>query len=186
MFLGSTRAGKTTMIKEVFNEFFSGHIPILHTCSPQASIYSDMKKKVALAPQFSPEIIEECMAINRKTDNKYDFLHIIDDCVSSKNDKMMVKLLTIGRNSAQSVVISGQELSILNSIGRTNLNYVFLGRLSNSMAIEKCIKAYLNGIFPTALRMADKIKLYEKLTANYNWIVIDCVEGKSFICRLNM
>jgi hypothetical protein len=186
LFLGSTRAGKTTMIKAAIDEFFNNHIKILHTCSPQANIYGDLKKKVALAPEFCPTIIDECMMINKKTNNKYDFLHIIDDCVSSKNDKQMVKLLTIGRNSLQSVLISGQELSILNSIGRSNINIVFLGKLNSSQAMEKCIKMYLNGIFPTALRMADKIKLYEKLTSNYNWIVINCLTGSHFLCKLNL
>ena len=186
LFLGSTRSGKTTLIKACYDEFFSSHISILHTCSPQAETYSGLKKKMALAIQFCPEIIEETMMINQKLNNKYEFLHVIDDCVSSKNDKMMIKLLTIGRNSNLSTMISGQELSILNAIGRSNVNFVFMGKLNSSMAIEKCIKQYLNGIFPSGMKMNDKIKLYQRLTAGYQWIVYDTIEGKVFLCKLNL
>jgi hypothetical protein len=186
LFLGSTRAGKTTMIKAFHEMFYSKHITILHTHSPQADTYHDLKKKCALVPRFCPEIIDECMMINQKTDNKYDFLHIIDDCVSSKNDKMMVKLLTIGRNSGQSVLISGQELSILNAIGRSNINFVFCGKLNSDMAVEKAIKSYLLSIFPTELKMPDKIKLYKTLTSDYNWIVIDAIENRAFLCKIKI
>ena len=186
MFLGSTRSGKTTFIKAFYEHFFRNHITILHTCSPQADTYKELKKSVALAPEFCGRVIEECMKINTKLHNRYEFLHIIDDCVSSKNDKTMIRLLTIGRNHYQSTLISGQELSILNAIGRSNINFVFLGKLNSSMAIEKCIKCYLQGIFPTGLRMADKIKLYHQLTSDYTWIVIDCITGEVFLSKLNV
>jgi hypothetical protein len=186
LFLGSTRAGKTTMIKSFHDMFFNKHITVLHTHSPQADIYNDLKKKTALVPRFCPEIIDECMMINQKTNNKYDFLHIIDDCVSSKNDKMMIKLLTIGRNSGQSVLISGQELSILNSIGRSNINFVFCGKLGSDMAIKKAVESYLLSIFPTDLKMPDKIKLYKTLTADYHWIVLDAIENRAFLCKINI
>jgi hypothetical protein len=96
----------------------------------------------------------------------------------------MLKLLTIGRNHYQNTLLSGQELSILNAIGRSNINFVFLGKLNSSMAIEKVIKTYLLSHFPTNMKMGDKIKLYSELTANYNWIVIDAIENECFITKL--
>lgn len=184
LFLGQTRSGKTTFIKEFHKHFFRKHITILHTCSPNAHIYKDYKKSSAISPEFGSDTIEECMLINQKTNMEYDFLHIIDDCVSSKNDKTMIRLLTIGRNSAQSVLISGQELSILNAIGRTNLNFIFLGRLTSSRAVEKVVKEYLLGIFPTKMALGDKIKLYRELTSEYNWICINALTGDIFITKL--
>lgn len=184
LFLGQTRSGKTTFIKEFHKHFFRKHITVLHTCSPNAHIYKDYKKTAAISPEFGDTIIEECMLINQKTKMEYDFLHIIDDCVSSRNNKTMIRLLTIGRNSAQSVLISGQELSILNAVGRTNLNFIFLGRLTSSRAIEKVVKEYLLGIFPTKIPLGDKIKLYRELTDNYNWICINALTGDIFITKL--
>ena len=186
LFLGQTRSGKTTFIKEFHKHFFKKHITVLHTCSPNAHIYKDYKKTSAISPEFGDTIIEECMLINQKTNMEYDFLHIIDDCVSSRNNKTMVRLLTIGRNSCQSVLISGQELSILNAVGRTNLNFIFLGRLTSSRAIEKVVKEYLLGIFPTKIPLGDKIKLYRELTDNYNWICINALTGDIFITKLQM
>jgi hypothetical protein len=186
LFLGSTRSGKTTMIKEIYDRFFSNHISVMHTCSPQAEIYQHFKKKTALAPSFCGEIIEETMKINQHCNNKYEFLHIIDDCVSSKNDKTMVKMLTIGRNSNLSCLISGQELSILNAIGRSNINYVFLGKLNSSMAVEKAIKSYLLGLFPVDMKIQEKIQMYNDLTKDHNWIVIDAIENKAFLTKLDL
>lgn len=158
----------------------------MHTCSPQAKIYDHFMKKTALAPSFCNEIIEETMTINQHCTNKYEFLHIIDDCVSSKNDKTMVKMLTIGRNSNLSCIISGQELSILNAIGRSNINFVFLGKLNSSMAVEKAIKSYLLGVFPVDMRIQEKIQLYNELTKDHTWIVLDAIENKAFLTRLDL
>jgi thymidylate kinase len=184
LFLGSTRSGKTTFINAIYDHYFKKSVGILHTGSPQANIYKELKKQCAMAPGFCEEIIDECMKINMKTDNHYKFTHIIDDCVSSKNNAMMIKLLTIGRNHYQNTLLSGQELSILNAIGRSNINFVFLGKLNSSMAIEKVIKQYLLSHFPTEMKMGDKIKLYSEMTANYNWIVIDAIENDCFLTKL--
>jgi hypothetical protein len=186
LFLGSTRSGKTTFIKAFHKHFFDDSISVLHTCSPSAKIYGDLKKECALAPSFCKEVIEECMKINQRVNNKYSFTHIIDDCVSSKNDNSMIRLLTIGRNSFQNTLLSGQELSILNSIGRSNINFIFLGKLGSSMAVEKVVKQYLLSYFPSDMSLPDKIKLYVKLTANYNWIVLDMIENTAFLTKLNM
>ena len=185
LFLGTTRSGKTTLIKAIYAEHFEDMITVLHTCSPSAKTYTDLKKKCILAPAFCREAIEEAIRINQRTENKYNFMHIIDDCVSSKNDSTMIKLLTIGRNSMQNTLISGQELSILNAIGRSNINFVLLGKLGSSMAVEKCVRQYLQAYFPSDLSMPDKIKLYTQLTSDYNWICLDMVNNEAYMIRLN-
>ena len=186
LFLGSTRSGKTTMIKAFHEKFFGKHINVLHTGSPQAATYNELKKKCAVAPGFCDDIIEECIKINMRTENHYKFAHIIDDCVSSKNNATMIRLLTIGRNHNQSTLISGQELSILNAIGRSNINFVFLGKLNSSMAVEKVIKCYLLSHFPSGMKMPDKIKLYNDLTKDHNWIVLDAIDNVAFITKLEL
>lgn len=185
-FVGSTRSGKTTLIKAVHEHYFEDYISILHTMSPQANTYKELKKKVALAPSFCKEVINECIQINQRTNNHYNFCHIIDDVVSKQNDSLMIKLLTIGRNSYQNVLLSGQEISMLNATGRSNINFVFLGKLNNSMAVEKVVKQFCISIFPSDMTLVDKIKLYERLTANYNWIVIDCIENTAFLTKLSL
>jgi hypothetical protein len=184
LLMGSTRAGKTTMLKFLYETVFKNYITVLHTASAHNDTYLKMKKTVACATTYHPELINETYKINKKTDSHYEFLHILDDVVDKKNDAELKKLLTIYRNSRISGVITGQSLTIFNSITRGNINYVFLGYLNSDAAVEQAIKSYLTSYFPTKMRMADKIKAYRELTSDYFWIVLDSIHGDVFRTKL--
>jgi hypothetical protein len=184
LLMGSTRAGKTTMLNYIYENVFKHYITVLHTASAHNDVYNKMKKSVACASQYHPELINETYRINKKTDNNYEFLHILDDVVDKKNDAELKKLLTIYRNTRISGIITGQSLTIFNSITRGNINYVFLGYLNSDAAVEQAIKSYLTSYFPTKMRMADKIKAYRELTDDYFWIVIDSIHNEIFRTKL--
>jgi len=184
LLLGSTRSGKTVMMNYLWENIFKSHITILHTGSPQAHIYKTIKDKVAFAPEYIPELVNESYKINKRTDNKYEFLHILDDCVQSKNDVELKKLLCIYRNSRVSGMITGQSLTIFNNITRGNINYVCLGYLNSDASVEQVIKAYLVSYFPSKMRLADKIKAYREMTRDHHFIVIDNIHGEVFRTKL--
>ena len=154
------------------------------TGSAQADIYAPLKKSVAVSPAFYPDVIKESMTLNAKTKNKYKFLHIFDDMLDGKNSKALSKLLCIGRNNGCSTIIAGQDLTILNSIGRTNLNYVLLFRLNSMLSVEKVIKNYLRHFLPGKLE--DQIKLYVELTQDHYFFVCDFLANKTFLCKLDL
>jgi GTPase SAR1 family protein len=185
VFIGSTRSGKTTLMKYIVEKYFNNAINIMMTESGQAEIYKDFKN-VVICPTYMPDIIKDMYRINKGTDNKYRMNVIIDDAVGFRNDKQMTKLLTIYRNSNLSVCLTGQSKALLNATGRTNINFVFLGRLNSDEEIEKIIKAYLTSFFPSDLKIADKIKKYKELTKNYNFIVLDNIDGNIFITKLSL
>jgi hypothetical protein len=142
--VGSTRSGKTIALLYIWNKYFrESHINIMCTGSTQAEIYKPLHKNSAISPFFLPEVIKESMLLNQKTSNKYKFVHIFDDMLDGKNTKALAKLLCIGRNNGMSTIISAQELTILNAVGRTNLNYMLLFRLNYMMAVEKVVRNYL-------------------------------------------
>ncbi len=184
LLMGSTRAGKTTMLNYIYENVFKTYITVLHTASAHNDVYMKMKKTVACASAYHPELINETYRINKKTDNHYEFLHILDDVVDKKNDAELKKLLTIFRNTRISGIITGQSLTIFNSITRGNINFVFLGYLNSDASVEQAIKSYLTSYFPTKMRMADKIKAYRELTEDYHWIVIDSIHGDLFRTKL--
>lgn len=186
LLLGMTRAGKSTVMLHLWETFFRGHICTLHTASHQSEIYKPLAKACACAPLFCPELISETSKINGGTKNHYKFLHIIDDVVDKKNNKELIKLLTIGRNHRLSTIITGQELSIFNSIGRSNINFVCLFKLGSDMAIEKVIKAYLRSSFPSDMNITDCIKVYKKITENHGFFVIDNLNNKVFVSKLQL
>ena len=182
--IGSTRSGKSVAMLWIQENFFKEHVKIMMTGSSQAAIYKPLQKSTAVSPAFYPELIKESMKINQMTDNKYKILHIFDDMLDSKQSKIMAKLLCIGRNCGHSTVICAQELTILNSIGRTNFNYMLLFRLNSMMSVEKVVKNYLRHILPG--KLDEQIKLYCQLTEDHYFFCVDFLANKTFLCKLDL
>lgn len=184
--IGSTRSGKTVALLYIWNTWFKeSHIGIMATGSSQADIYKPLQKAVAISPSFFTEVIKESMILNQKTQNKYKFLHIFDDMLDGKNTKALSKLLCIGRNNGQSTIISAQELTILNAVGRTNLNYMLCFRLNSQMAVEKVVRNYLTHILP-GKNMEEKCKMYVALTQEHYCFVCDFLSNQVFITKIDL
>lgn len=182
-FLGSTRSGKTTFLKEVVNDYFKKHLKIIMSNSIHNPIYDSMKD-VVKCPLYIPKLVKDGYDINKHTDNHYNFLYILDDVVTAKFDRELLKLLAIYRNSALSCIMSIQSPVLLNSATRGNLNYVFLGRMNSEEQIEKTIKMYLSSYLDG--KMTDKIREYKKLTENHYWIVIDNLTGEIYRTKIEI
>ena len=183
--IGSTRSGKSTAMIWLWEKYFSRHITVMTTGSIQADIYGPLRKTCAISPEFYPELIKESMALNQKTKNHYPILHILDDMLDGKNTKALSKLLTIGRNSALSTIICAQELTILNAIGRTNLNYILCFRLNSDTAVEKVVRNWLRHVLP-GKTIEEKCAAYKLLTQDHHFIVVDCLMDEVFHCRLDI
>jgi hypothetical protein len=180
-FLGSTRSGKTTFLKYMIDEYFKKHFKVLMSNSIHNPIYKDMKD-IVMSPLYIPKLVKEGYDINKATKNHYDFLYILDDVVSAKFDKELLKLLAIYRNSNLSAIISIQSPVLLNSATRGNLNYVFLGRMNSDEQIEKTIKMYLTSYLDG--KMVDKIRKYKEMTEGHHWIVIDNLTGDVYKTKI--
>lgn len=182
-FLGSTRSGKTTFLKHMLDKYFKKHFKILMSNSIHNPIYKDIKD-IVRCPVYIPKLVKDGYDINKGTKNHYDFLYILDDVVSAKFDKELLKLLAIYRNSNLSCIISIQSPVLLNSATRGNLNYVFLGRMNSDEQIEKTIKMYLTSYLDG--KMTDKIRTYRELTENHNWICVDNLTGEVYRTRISV
>lgn len=184
--VGSTRSGKTVALLYIWNTWFrDNHIGIMATGSSQADIYKPLQKACAVSPAFYPELIKESMLLNQKTKNKYKFLHIFDDMLDGKNTKALSKLLCIGRNNGCSTIISAQELTILNAVGRTNLNYMLCFRLNSMMAVEKVVRNYLTHILP-GKNIDEKCKMYVALTTEHYFFCCDFLANEVFISKIDI
>lgn len=182
--LGSTRSGKTTFLKYLLDKHFPKHLKVLMSNSIHAPIYKDMKDMVK-SPLYIPKLVKEGYMINKETKNHYDFLYILDDIVTGKFDKELLKLLAIYRNSNMSAIISIQSPILLNSATRGNLNYVMLGRMNSEEQIEKTIKMYLTS-YLDGKNMTEKIKNYKALTEDHYWIVINNLDGSIYRTKLKL
>lgn len=183
--LGSTRSGKTTCLNHLLKRYFMKHINILMSDSLHAEIYKPLMKTVVAVPTYVPEIIKACFKINRGTDNKYPFNVILDDLVGYRNDKTMLRLLTIGRNQGVNVMITAQATTILNAAGRTNINHVLLFKLNSDEQIETVCKKFLTSFFPSHMRMIDRVIEYKRLTADYHFIYLNNITGESYVSKIS-
>ena len=186
MMVASTRAGKTYALNHLYNLYFKDYITCTHTNSSQSDVYKELRKSTICCPAYMPGLIKDTYKINKGTKNKYKFLHIIDDVVDKKYDKALKNLFCIWRNSRISGIICAQEISIMDSIQRSNINFVCLGRLNSDMAIEKVIKAYLRSHFPRSMGLADCIAEYKRLTSDHHFIIIDNINDKIFKSKVRI
>lgn len=181
--IGSTRSGKTTFLTHILEKYFSKHIKVLMSNSIHAPIYKEIDDCIK-SPLYIPRVIKEGYEINRKTNNHYPFLYILDDVVDKKHDKELMKTLTIYRNSGISCVISVQSPVLLNSTSRGNINFVMLGKMNSDESIEKVVRMYLMSYLPG--RIDQKIRIYKELTEGHHWFVVDNLKGEVFRTKLRL
>lgn len=183
--IGSTRSGKTYAVCHLWEKIFKKHITFLMTLSGHGDIYKPFKKKAVIIDGFHEELIEEPMNINKHTKNCYDFCLIFDDlALEGKTSDTMTKLLTIGRNSGMSAIISGQKMTMLSATGRSNINFVLCFKQNTETAIEDTIKTYLRSYFPKGMKITEMISLYKDLTQDHNFFCVDTLNDDCFICKI--
>lgn len=175
--IASSKSGKTTFVKYLLKKYFNDDIKLFMTQSPQSDIYSSIKKDTAFAPAYIPDMIKTCYTINKNTKNHYKFCVIVDDVFGVKNDRQMGKLLALYRNSGMSGIVVGQDFSMLNPLGRANVNNIVLGWTNTDNRISDNIKLFLRTYFPKSLTEDEKILLYRTLTANHTFLWVNNLEG---------
>jgi glutaredoxin-related protein len=184
IFCGSTRSGKTTLLNYLFKRHFENHISVLMSNSLNSDAYDYLKKHCVTSDFYFPELLKEMYKINHATKNHYEFLAVIDDVPDKREDAEMKRLMTIYRNSRISCMVCAQGATMVNKLARSNINWVFLGRMNSSSEVERNIKDYLQGHLPTTMKMTEKIAWYRQATSNYQWIVLDNINGHLFVTKL--
>lgn len=182
--VGSGRSGKTTFLGHILKKYFQNHIGVLFTGSPQIDEYKKMD--ILQHDAFVPAVVRDMSAINKATRNYYNFLVVLDDIVTEKNNKEILKCWTVYRNHFISSIISVQDVTLWNPAGRNNISIVCLFKLNTDDRIEKTIKAYLKSYFPSGTRMVDMIKWYKKATEDHHFIVIDQLRNKIYRTKIEL
>jgi hypothetical protein len=183
--IGSTRSGKTTLLKEALMKVFDEHLGVLMSPSLHAPVYKDMAKNMVKSPEYIPRVIDEMYSINRKTNNHYPFLVVLDDVVTAKFDRTLMKSFTIYRNSGITTVMSVQNPIILNSVTRGNINFILLGYLNSDEACEKAVRMFCYASIE-GKNIEEKIHEYKRLTADHHWLFINHLDGEMFRFKLKL
>jgi len=187
LMVGSTRCGKTTCLKHILDTYFKKHVGCIFSESARAPAYQHMKYPLLpLSSCFIPELIKDSYHINKELKNHYDFLYVLDDVPLVKNDKQLLKMLTIYRNSNISAITCVQSPTLLNPTCRSNFNFVLLFHQNTTEQAEQVVKSFLRGYFPKHWRYEDKIEWFQKATSDHYFIFIDNLAGTIQRCKINL
>jgi len=187
LMLGSGRAGKTTALKYIIDKYFGKHCGAIFSQSAKAKAYEHMKYPLLpLSCVFIPELMNDAYHINKETKNHYPFLFVLDDCPLAKNDKQLLKLLTIYRNSGISGVVCIQSPTLINPTCRSNFTFTMLFKQNSTEQIEQTIKCYLRGYLPQGMNYDEKIAWYKSQTEDHHFIFIDNWNGTIQRCKIDL
>ena len=187
LMLGSGRSGKTTALKYILDTYFQKHCGVIFSQSAKAQAYAHMKYPLLpLSSVFIPDLMNDAYHINKETKNNYPFMFVLDDCPLVKNDKELLKLLTIYRNSGISGVVCVQSPTLLNPTCRSNFTFTMLFKQNSTEQIEQTIKGWLRGYFPKSYTYEEKIAWYQKATSDHYFILIDNWNGTIQRCKIDL
>ena len=184
--LGSSRSGKTTLLKYIYKTYYSKHISVMFSMNAQADIYKDLPSNIMVSDRFHPEIIKECHQINTIAGNKYPFWICSDDFVDLKikNHPEILRMLTIYRNANISSVQSFQGRTLMSAVGRNSCNYICILKQNTTDEWINCIKQFLGMYLPPGMTMPQMVAFCQEATKDYQFFLIDALEGKCFLTKL--
>lgn len=184
---GSSKSGKTTMLLEILDKYYNDEslITIMFADNGKnAEIYDNVNKNVIMLTHYDPLLIKQIHRIQKRTENKYQFLFVLDDIILSKSDPQLLQLLLTMRNAKISTIILLQSVKLLSKSGRFNGNNFIFRHMNNSESIEEIMKLFLSGYGPFyKISTEDKIKLYKQITSDYSFIYLDALNDQFTVCK---
>ena len=183
---GASRAGKTTLMKHIYNTYYKKHITMMFSMNPQADIYKDFDKNVMVSETFEPSLIAEARELNVLCDNKFPFLFISDDYVdaSIKGNPEITRLMTIGRNAGLHSLWSFQGRTLVNPVGRNQVNYICIFKQNTPKEYKNVIEEFLDMWLPIELSMPEKIAFVVEATKDYQFFFIDNINNECYLTKL--
>jgi len=187
LMIGSGRSGKTTALKYIIDNYFQKHCGAIFSQSAKAEAYKHMHYPLLpLSSVYIPELVNCSYRINRECKNAYPFLFVLDDVPLAKNDKELLKTMTIYRNSGVSCIHCVQTPTLVNPTCRSNYTYFLLFKCNASEQIENVCKLFLRGYFPNDWSMNKRVEWYKSVTEDHHFIFIDNWNGTIQRCKLDL
>jgi len=178
---GASKSGKTTLLKRILREYYGDPNVIVFMIAENihSNIYQDLDKNIIKSDKFDKSLIKTLHRINKRTNNKYHFVIVLDDMILEKHNSTLLKLILTYRNAKISTVILLQSPTLLSKNGRFNGNNFIFKRTNNAENAEQVMDFFLGGFEPFyKLKKEEKTNLYKKITDNYGFIYLDALNDK--------
>lgn len=175
--LGSSKAGKTHVLKQIFNQYYSDkkkQISFLFSINSHAKVYDDFpeKMKVNKFNRDCEKMVNQMKKINMVTKNKFEYLIMLDDIIDAKYSGLLNNLILTYRNSMFSSIIALQYPYLLSKGSRSSVNQTIFGHFNSDESIESVIKSFLSSTFSKMgyHTLPAQVQLYRELTKDFHFI----------------
>lgn len=178
---GASMSGKTTLLKKILKEYYNDNEVIVFMIAEHihSNIYQDLDKKIIKSDKFDKQLIKTLHRINKRTNNKYHFVIVLDDMILEKHNSTLLKLILTYRNAKISTLILLQSPTLLSRNGRFNGNNFIFKRTNNAENADQVMEFFLSGFEPFyKLKKEEKNKLYKQITDNFGFIYLDALNDK--------
>lgn len=188
--LASSKAGKTTMIKYLFDKYYNNedYISCLFSMNSHIPLYEDFDIKISNINNRTLSVVTTEHYINKNTRNHYKFFNVFDDCLHVREKKLMSDLLMTYRNSNMSSMISLQYPKLLTPGMRANVNHILCGKFNNEETIEIIIRIWFRALFTRMgyLSITSMINFYKEMTDNHGFIYMCTLNGAVEFIKLDL
>lgn len=176
--VGSSKRGKTTLMKKIYNKFYSDDKDLITTLfcgNKQLDIYKD--KNIMLSDGFntqSEKYIRLQKYINMKCRNEYKFLNMMDDILGTRYSKLVNDLIMTYRNSIISTIMLIQYPYLISKANRSNLNNIIIVGGNTLENRKDLLDIFLKDKFVNmGLKTAqEQMNFFDEVTANYGFFYI--------------
>ncbi len=183
---GASKSYKTYLLKRIIKKYFDKEcIVLLCAQNVHAKIYEDLPSHVIKLDHYSKQLVRVMAEINKKCENYYRFVVILDDIITDKSEKNLEQLYLTLRNSRISVITCLQNIQLLKKTSRGNSNIVIFRKFNQDAPImDYAMKEYLANFPPFKdLKMTEKVILYRMFTQNHDYFVLDVLNNTLIVCK---
>lgn len=154
LLVGGSASGKTTLLMQALTNILRDYpdrydVILVFSESlnsePLQEFLKEGSNKVHFFPVFIPELVTLAVEMNKKTDNRYGFLMILDDALEGLRGKVSAKMINIYRNSNISTIISVQYVKMIGPAARSSFHNVFITGARNQEIIKTIIDTFIKG-----------------------------------------
>ena len=175
---GASKSGKSYLMKNLLKKYYKNPntIIILFADNVHSNIYKDIDKKVITTDKFDPQLVKDIHKIQKKTNNKYQWLLVLDDMVLEKSDPQLLKMFLTYRNSKMSTIILLQSLSLLSKNARFNGNNFIFKKCNSQQYVDDVMQYFIGGygVFAGKSKQ-EQTELFREITKDYGFCYLDAL-----------
>jgi hypothetical protein len=177
--LAKRNSGKSVLLKHLV-ESEKHKFARIYTICPTEKInrfYSDIVDDECIFDSYDEKWVDKLISkmteINANKPNKErkNILLILDDVVSDHNfhqSPTLKKLFVRGRHINIAIILTFQYLNLIPPVARNNLDTLFVGQM-NKQSVDLLVSEFISG----DISKEDFIKMYNRCTKDYNFLVIN-------------